>query len=70
MKNRRTEVTEKTVTIRHLDPANVLKRGFALVIKDGKIVTKGADLHPNDTVQLRMADETVTVTVQENQLIK
>ena len=70
MKNRQTELTEKTVTIRHLDPANVLKRGFALVIKDGKIVTKGADLHPNDTVQLRMADETVTVTVQENQLIK
>jgi exodeoxyribonuclease VII large subunit len=66
LKNRNAELTEKTVTIRHLDPSNVLKRGFAIILKEGKIITQAGKLSENDTIQIRMADQTIDARVQKS----
>lgn len=62
LRDRHTDLTEKTVTIRHLDPANVLRRGYALLQRNGRIITKAADVHANETLQVQMHDGTITVS--------
>ncbi len=37
-------------TVRHLDPINVLKRGFSITLKDGKAVTNSNQLTSGDTI--------------------
>ena len=61
-RDRHTDLTEKAVTLRHLDPANVLRRGYALLLREGRIVTSVADLRPNDVLQVQLRDGTITVT--------
>lgn len=56
LKNRQLDLTEKTITIKHLDPANVLRRGYALVMRDGRIVSRTAALAIGDQIQIRLAD--------------
>ena len=63
LRDRHTELTEKTVTIRHLDPVNVLRRGYALLLRNGRIVTKAADVHLNENLQVQLNDGTITIEV-------
>ena len=58
-----TNLTEKAVTIRHLDPANVLKRGYALLLRNGRILTQTAGVQAGETLQVKMHDGSVTVNV-------
>ena len=60
-RDRHTDLTEKAVTLRHLDPANVLRRGYALLLREGYILTSVADIRPNDRLQVQLRDGTVTV---------
>ncbi len=46
-------------TIRLLNPENVLKRGFTLTLKDGKIVKSVKDVSAGDEIKTRFADGTV-----------
>jgi len=64
LRDRHTELTEKTVTIRHLDPANVLRRGYALLLRNGHIVTKAQDVHLNEMLQVQLHDGTIAVVSQ------
>ncbi|MFD2933068.1 exodeoxyribonuclease VII large subunit [Spirosoma flavum] len=57
-----TNLAEKAVTLRHLDPSNVLRRGYALLLRNGRILTQIADIQPNETLQVQMRDGTRTVT--------
>ncbi len=57
-----TNLTEKAVTLRHLDPSNILRRGYALLLRNGRILTQTADIQPNETLQVQMRDGTLTVT--------
>lgn len=43
-------------TVRLLDPENVLKRGFTLTLKDGKIVKSAGQLKAGETLETRFAD--------------
>lgn len=43
-------------TVRLLDPAYVLKRGFTLTLKDGKIVKSVEHLQPGEELETRFAD--------------
>ncbi|RYC71531.1 MULTISPECIES: exodeoxyribonuclease VII large subunit [Spirosoma] len=61
LRDRHTELTEKAVTIRHLDPANVLRRGYALLLRQGRIVTKAAEVRQSETLQVQLHDGTITV---------
>jgi exodeoxyribonuclease VII large subunit len=59
-----TNLTEKAVTLRHLDPANVLKRGYAMLLRNGQVLTKAAAVQPGDALQVRLADGSVQVISQ------
>lgn len=56
LRNRQIELTEKATTIRHLDPMNVLKRGYALLSQNGKILTRAEQFVPGEPVEARLAD--------------
>ena len=64
-RDRHTELTEKAVTLRHLDPANVLRRGYALLLREGRILTSVADVRPNDRLQVQLRDGILSTTVTE-----
>ena len=53
-----------STTVAALQPANTLKRGFAVARKDGRAIQSAAELSPNDQLQLQfhkgMADVQVT----------
>ncbi len=63
LKSRHTELAEMAVTVRHLDPVNVLKRGYALVLKNGRIQTRADNLLAGDTVQVQFASQLINVLV-------
>lgn len=46
-----------------LSPLNVLKRGYAIALKDNTAVTKAADLSENDILKLQFADGTAECNV-------
>jgi len=48
-----------------LSPDNTLRRGYALVRKDGKCVTAATQLHPGDQVTMQYATGTTAATVNE-----
>ncbi len=63
-RDRHTDLTEKAVTLRHLDPANVLKRGYALLLRNGQVLTKATDVRPGDALQVQLSDGSVQVISQ------
>ena len=63
-RDKHTDLAEKAVTLRHLDPANVLKRGYALLLRQNRIVTTASAIAPGDTLQVQLADGTVSVISQ------
>lgn len=63
LRDRRTELTEKTVTLRLLDPARVLRRGYALLLRNGRILTSVADVQPGEPLAVQLHDGTLTVSV-------
>ncbi|WP_080058146.1 exodeoxyribonuclease VII large subunit [Spirosoma aerolatum] len=65
-RERHTDLTEKAVTLRHLDPSNVLRRGYALLLRNGRIITQAANVQPAETLQVQMRDGTITITVLES----
>jgi exodeoxyribonuclease VII large subunit len=60
-RERQTDLTEKAVTLRHLDPANVIRRGYALLMREGRILTNVADVRPGDALQVQLRDGSITV---------
>ncbi len=51
--------------LHHLDPAGVLRRGFTLTAKNGKILHSPAGLEPDDTIITYFEQGQVTSTVKE-----
>ncbi|WP_375444968.1 exodeoxyribonuclease VII large subunit [uncultured Fibrella sp.] len=66
LRNRHIELTDKTTTIRHLDPINVLRRGYAMLSRNGQILTRADAFQPGDTVEAQFADGTIQLTVTGN----
>lgn len=52
-------------SLKHLDPAGVMKRGFTITTKEGQIIRSSADLHPGDTVLTHFDDGKASSTVRE-----
>lgn len=59
-----TDLAEKAVTIRHLDPANVLRRGYALLLRQGHILTQTSHVPSGEILQIQMHDGQLTVISQ------
>jgi exodeoxyribonuclease VII large subunit len=53
------------VLCRMMSPVNILKKGFALVYQDDKIITNGSSLAAGTEVKVRMLDSEMKVTVQQ-----
>ena len=66
LRDRHTDLMEKAVTLRHLDPTNVLRRGYALLLRNGRILTQTADVHAGETLQVQMRDGSLTINVVES----
>ena len=64
-RNQHTRLTEKVVTLRHLDPANTLRRGYALLLRNGRILTQTTDVQPGETLQVQLHDGTITVISEQ-----
>ena len=64
-RDRHTDLTEKAVTLRHLDPANVLRRGYALLLRGDRILTSINDVRPGDTLRVQLRDGTITVISEQ-----
>ena len=66
LRNRHIELTEKTTTVRHLDPINVLRRGYAMLSRNGQILTRADAFKMGDTVLAQFADGRIQLTVTGN----
>lgn len=54
--------------INMISPINVLKRGYTIVLKNGKIVTSINDVEPGDTVETRFRDGIATSKVVDKMI--
>lgn len=50
---------------KHLDPKNVLKRGFSITQKDGQTITSAQQAEPGDTLTTRLYEGSIQSTVQK-----
>ncbi len=55
-RDRHTDLTQKTLTVRHLDPANVLRRGYALLLQNNRIITHTDQIQPDLPLTVQLAD--------------
>ena len=53
--------------IRLLNPENVLKRGFTITLKEGKVVKKASDLKMHDELETRFIDGTVKSKISKKE---
>jgi len=51
-------------SLRHLDPAGVLKRGFTLTSRNGIIIQSAGELDPGDTIKTHFAEGTASSKVE------
>ena len=65
LRNRQVELTEKATTVRHLDPMNILKRGYAMLSQNGKIITRAAQIRSNQPVDAQLVDGTIQLRMYE-----
>ena len=61
----RHDVASKEQYVEMVSPQNVLKRGYSLTVRDGKIIQSAADLKADDVVETHFADGVV-----ESKIIK
>ena len=60
-----TELRRYSTLIKAYSAENVLKRGFSLIYKDGKIILSKKDLSVQDEIEVRMKDGAVKAEVKE-----
>jgi exodeoxyribonuclease VII large subunit len=60
------EITDRLEnSLHHLDPAGVIRRGFTLTSKNGKIVRSHEDLEPGDTITTHFTKGKASSTIQQ-----
>lgn len=64
-RDRHTDLSGKAVTLRHLDPSNILRRGYALLLRNGQILTQTTDVQFGETLQVQLRDGTINIKVVE-----
>ena len=60
-KHRLQLIEEKAKSI---DPALLLKRGYSITLKDGRVIRDAAVLHSGDEIETRLANGTIHSTVK------
>jgi exodeoxyribonuclease VII large subunit len=67
IKNQENKLQHFTALFRVLSPANTLKRGFAIVIKDGVIQTDARQIKKDDSIQVYLGESELDVSVIKKQ---
>ena len=67
LKNQENKLQHFTALFRVLSPANTLKRGFAIVIKDGVIQTDARQIKKDDSIQVYLGESELDVSVIQKQ---
>jgi exodeoxyribonuclease VII large subunit len=67
IKNQENKLQHFTSLFRVLSPANTLKRGFAIVIKEGVIQTDARQIKKQDSIQVYLGDSELDVSVIKKQ---
>jgi exonuclease VII large subunit len=55
-------------SLKHLDPAGVMRRGFTITTIKGVIIRSATDLHPGDTVLTHFENGESSSTVNETKI--
>ena len=63
LRERRMQLDGVRLQLGALDPARVLDRGYAIVLREGAVVGSVADVAGGDLVTIRVADGTFDATV-------
>ncbi|HEY8919664.1 MAG TPA: exodeoxyribonuclease VII large subunit, partial [Chitinophaga sp.] len=63
--NKRSELEHHKTVFRLMSPANILKRGFALVYQDGKVTANPDTIKPGSNIQVVLTGATLNATVTE-----
>jgi exodeoxyribonuclease VII large subunit len=61
------EIGNAASLIRIMDPMNLLKKGFAIIQKQGIIQINANAIHENDHITIKMMDQTLEATVLNKQ---
>lgn len=70
LKEARSEIKEIKAQITALSPLSTLKRGYAVIQKQGKLITDAKDVRPTDRLQVTLAKGEIAVEVLANQAKK
>jgi exodeoxyribonuclease VII large subunit len=65
LKNQKSYLNHFVSLIRVLSPDNILKRGFAIIEKQGKIITNPKDIKKGDELSIRLKQTELNVTVNK-----
>ena len=63
-KLKKSELKNLEVNVNHMDPVNVLKRGFTITLQNGKAITSVKGIRAGEVLQTITADGTITGNVQ------
>lgn len=66
MQHARYYFSEKEQYLRIISPENILKRGYTLTLKNGKIIKSAQQLKENDIIETRFSDGTKTSIINKN----
>ena len=67
IRNQKNFISTQLKTLKFLHPNNVLKRGYAIVLKEKSIVTKSESLRKNDVITVKMKDGVIKSKIIDNE---
>ncbi len=62
----RRQLEQAEAVCRALQPENVLRRGYSMTLKDGKVVTSPSDVRKEDVLETRVSGGTIVSRVEES----
>jgi exodeoxyribonuclease VII large subunit len=68
LKNSLTNLNQFEIIVKHLNPSNILARGYAIIKKNNQIVSSGAGIKKGDKLEINLFQNTIEAIVETNQL--
>lgn len=65
LRQAKSNLNEKVIAVKHLDPENVLNRGYAMLMKDNKIIVNPDDLHTGETIKAKLKQTILTLNISD-----
>lgn len=69
LKDQRAAVSQHATVIKLMNPANLVKKGFAIISHEGRILSKGEQLKPGDEITVQLPDALLRSIITEKQLV-